>query len=118
MRRWIATSTGALFLAAVFVCSSVSLQAADKTISGTVADVSPDSITINTKAEPVKLSVDSKTKVIGTGIGTKTSKMEEEKKKPQIVDFIKAGDQVSAKYDETSKHAVEVRLVKAAAPAK
>ncbi len=115
MRRWIAASTGALFLAAAFVCSSVSLQAADKTISGTVAAVSPDSITINTKTEPVKLSVDSKTQVIGTGIGTKTAKMKEEKKTPQIIDFLKAGDQVSAKYDDTSKHAIEVRLVKAAA---
>ena len=115
MRRWIAASTGALFLAAAFVCSSVSLHAADKTISGTVAAVSPDSITINTKAEPVKLIVDSKTQVIGTGIGTKTAKMKEEKKTPQIIDFLKAGDQVSAKYDDTSKHAIEVRLVKAAA---
>jgi hypothetical protein len=114
MRRWIAASTGALFLAAAVVCSPVSLLAADKTISGTVAAVSPDSITINTKAEPVKLTVDSKTQVIGTGIGTKTAKMKEEKKSPQITDFLKAGDQVSAKYDETSKHAIEVRLVKAA----
>jgi hypothetical protein len=113
MRRWIAASTGALFLAAVFVSSSVNLQAAEKTVSGTVAAVSPDSITINAKAEVVKLGVDAKTKVVGTGVGTKTAKMKEEKKSPQIVDFVKAGDQVSAKYDDTSKHASEVRLTKA-----
>ncbi len=41
--------------------------------------------------------------------------MKEEKKSPQIIDFLKAGDEVSAKYDDTSKHATEVRLVKAAA---
>ena len=41
--------------------------------------------------------------------------MKDEKKSPQIVDFVKTGDQVSAKYDDTSKHATEVRLVKAAA---
>jgi type 1 fimbria pilin len=113
MKRWIAASSGALFLAAVFVSSSVNLQAADKTVSGTVAAVSPDSITINTKTESVKLGVDAKTKVVGTGVGTKTAKMKEEKKSPQIVDFVKAGDQVSAKYDDTSKHASEVRLTKA-----
>jgi hypothetical protein len=62
----------------------------------------------------MKLVVDSKTRVVGTGVGTKTAKMKEEKKSPQITDFLKAGDEVSATYDETSKHANEVRLVKAA----
>ena len=37
MRQWIAASIGALFLVAVFVSSSAPLQAADKTIAGTVA---------------------------------------------------------------------------------
>jgi hypothetical protein len=115
MKRWIAASMGALFLAVVFASSSADLQAADKTVSGTVAAVSPDSITINARAEVVKLVVDTKTKVVGTGVGTKTAKMKEEKKSPQIVDFVKTGDEVSAKYDDTSKHASEVRLVKAAA---
>ncbi len=117
MRRWIAASTGALFLAAAFVSSSVNLQAADKTVSGTVAAVSPDSITINSKTEVVKLGVDTKTQVVGVGVGTKSAKMKAEKKSTQIVDFVKTGDQVSAKYDDTSKHASEVRITKAAAPA-
>jgi len=115
MRRWITASMGVLFLAAVFVSSSVNLQAADKTVSGTVAAVSPDSITIKVKDAEVKLAVDAKTRVIGTGVGTKTAQMKQEKKTPQIVDFVKAGDQVSAKYDETSKNASEVRITKAAA---
>jgi hypothetical protein len=114
MRRWIAASTGALFLTALLVSSSIDLHASDKTVSGTVAAVSPDSITINSRVEVVKLVVDSKTQVIGTGVGTKSAKMKADKKTPQIVDFVKAGDQVSAKYDETSKKASQVRLVKAA----
>jgi hypothetical protein len=113
MRRWISASMGALLLAA-FASASVGLEAADKTVSGTVAAVSPDSITIKSKEAEIKLVVDSKTKVVGTGIGTKTAKMKEEKKSPQIVDLLKNGDEVSATYDETSKHANEVRLVKAA----
>ena len=72
MRRWIAVSMGVLFLTAVFVSSSVNIQAADKTVNGTVAAVSPDSITIKEKDAEVKLTVDAKTKVIGTGVGTKT----------------------------------------------
>ncbi len=115
MRRWIAASMGALLLAA-FASASVDLQAAaDKTVNGTVAAVSSDSITINARDEEMKLVVDTKTKVVGTGVGTKEAKMKEEKKTPQIIDFLKAGDEVSAKYDDTSKHATEVRLVKAAA---
>lgn len=113
MRRWISASMGALLLAA-FASAPVGLEAADKTVSGTVAAVSPDSITIKSKEAEIKLVVDSKTKVVGTGIGTKTAKMKEEKKSPQIVDLLKNGDEVSATYDETSKHANEVRLVKAA----
>src|SRR5262245_47136427 len=88
MRRLIAASLGALFLAALFVSSSATVQAADKTVSGTVAAVSPDSITIKGKDAETKLSVDEKTKVVGTGVGTKTAKIKEEKKSPQIVDFI------------------------------
>ena len=42
--------------------------------------------------------------------------MKAEKKSPQIVDLVKTGDQVSAKYDDSSKHASEVRITKPAAP--
>ena len=115
MRQWIAASMGVLFLSAVFVSSSVPVQAADKTVSGTVAAVSPDSITINAKDAQVKLVVDTNTKVVGTGVGTKTAEMKKDKKTPQIVDLVKAGDVVSASYDETSKQAKEVRITKAAA---
>ncbi len=41
--------------------------------------------------------------------------MKKDKKTPQIVDFVKAGDVVSASYDDTSKQAKEVRITKAAA---
>ena len=115
MRRCIAASMGALFLVAVFASSSAHLLAADKTVSGTVAAVSPDSITINARDGQMKLVVDSKTKVIGTGVGTKEAEMKKEKKTPQIVDFVKTGDVVSAKYDDTSKLTSEVRITKAAA---
>ena len=115
MRQWIAASMGVLFLTAVFVSSSVNLQAADKTVNGTVGAVSPDSISINARDGEVKLVVDTKTKVVGTGVGTKTAEMKKEKKTPQIIDLVKAGDVVSASYDDASKHAKEVRITKAAA---
>lgn len=118
MKQLCAASMGALVLAVVFASSSARVEAADKTVSGTVAAISPDSLTINARDEVVKLSVDSKTTVIGVGVGTKTAKMKAEKKSPQIVDLVNTGDQVSAKYDDSSKHASEVRITKPAPPAK
>ena len=117
MKRLVAASMGALFLTAVLVSPSVSLYAAaaDKTVNGTVSAVAADSITIKDKDAEIKLTVDSKTKVIGTGVGTKNDKMKDDKMSPQIVDFVKAGDSVTAKYDETTKHATEVRLHKTTA---
>jgi hypothetical protein len=41
--------------------------------------------------------------------------MKEEKKTTHITDLLKTGDTVSASFDETTKHANEVRLTKAAA---
>ena len=118
MKRLIAASAGAVVLSVVFASSSANVQAADKTVSGTVAAVSADSITINAREEVVKLVVDSKTTVIGVGVGTKTAKMKADKKSPQIIDLVTTGDQVSAKFDDSSKHASEVRITKAAAPPK
>jgi len=112
MRRWIAATAAALVLVGMVTTSGVDVYAAEKTVTGTVAAVSPDSITIKDKDAETKLMVDAKTKVVGTGVGTKTDKMKDEKKSPQIVDFVKTGDTVTAKYDEATKHAVEVRLSK------
>ena len=44
--------------------------------------------------------------------------MKDEKKPTQIVDFVKAGDEVAVTYDEATKHATQVRVTKAGAPAK
>ena len=109
MRRWLAASTGALFVAAL-VLSSASLQAETKTASGSVAAVSGDSITVKAKDAELKLVVNAKTTVVGKGAGTKDAKMKEENKSPKITDFVKTGDIVTVKYDDATKHASEVRL--------
>jgi len=115
MRRLIATSASALLLVGLMATSSVSVLAADKTVTGTIASLSASSITIKGKDAETTLVVDGKTKVIGTGIGTKSEKMKEEKKTTQITDLLKPGDTVTATFDEGTKHASEVRLTKAAA---
>jgi hypothetical protein len=112
MRRLIAGATAALLIVAFASLPSATLQAAEKTVSGTVAAVSSSSITIKGKEAEVKLVVDSKTRIIGTGAGTKTAQMKKEDKSPQITDFVKTGDQVTAKYDDKTNRADEVRLSK------
>jgi hypothetical protein len=118
MRRWLALSLGAFVVAAFVGHSSVTLQAANKTVSGTVSAVSGDSVTVKVKDAELKLSVDTKTKVIGKGVGTKAAKMKEDKKPPTITDLVKTGDGVQVTYDEATKHASEVRLAQPTAPGK
>jgi len=116
MKRLIAVSTGVFLLTVLVGSSSVTLQAATKTVSGTVAAVAADSVTVKAKDGEMKLIVDAKTSVIGSGIGTKSKEMKADKKPTQIVDFVKTGDEVSVKYDEATKVASEVRVTKPGAP--
>ena len=120
MKHWLAVPVAVLLLALSVGPSSTPLQAADaaKVASGTVSAVSADSITIKVKDADVKLAVDAKTAIVGKGFGTKMSKMKAEKKTPHVDDFIQAGDMVTAKYDDASKKASEVKLVRAAKPIK
>ena len=112
MRRLLAVSTSVFLLTALFSVPSATVLAASKTVTGTVAAVAADSVTIKAKEGELKLVVDAKTRVIGRGMGTKSKEMKDEKKPTQIVDFVKAGDEVSVTYDETSKLASEVRVTK------
>jgi hypothetical protein len=118
MRRLLPGLAAALFVAGTWSASSVTLMAATKTVAGTVSAVSADAITVKAKEGDMKLTVDGKTKVVGKGVGTKSSQLKEEKKATPIVEFVKAGDEVSVKYDEATKHAEEVRLTRSAVPAK
>lgn len=117
MKRILPASFGFLFLAALVASSSSTLLAATKTVAGKVSAVSADAITVAGKDGDLKLVVDSKTTVVGRGLGTKSKELKGENKPTQITDLVKVGDEVSAKYDDASKHADEVRVTKAAAPA-
>ena len=115
MRQWIAASMGVLFLSAVFVSSSVPVQAARQDRRRDGRGSQSRFHHHQRKDAPVKLVVDTKTKVVGTGVGTKEAEMKKEKKTPQIIDFVKTGDTVSASYDDATKQAKQVRITKAAA---
>jgi hypothetical protein len=117
MRRIFAASFGFLFLAALLASTPSTILAATKTVAGKVSAVSADAITVAGKDGELKLVVDAKTTVVGRGVGTKSKEMKGENKPTQITDLVKVGDEVSAKYDDGSKHADEVRVTKSAAPA-
>jgi len=117
MRRLLTGTLGFLFLAAVVTSTSTTLSAATRTLAGKVTAVSSDSVTVAGKAGEEKLAVDSKTLVIGRGLGTKSKELKKEDKPTKIDDFVKVGDQVTAKYDDTTKHATEVRVTKPVAEA-
>ena len=117
MRRLLAVTFGFLFLAALATSTSTTLLAATKTLAGKVTAVSSDSVTVSGKAGEEKLVVDSKTTVVGRGLGTKSKEMKKDEKPTKIDDFVKVGDEVTAKYDDVTKHASEVRVTKPAADA-
>ena len=85
-----------------------------QTAAGVVSAVSGSSLTIKGKAGDVTFTVDPKTTVTGTGIGTAARKMGEAGAKPTIPDFVHEGDSVSVTYHDVdgTKHASVVRLVR------
>jgi 2-keto-4-pentenoate hydratase/2-oxohepta-3-ene-1,7-dioic acid hydratase in catechol pathway len=115
MRRLLALSFGILLLAGMAGSSAV-VHAATKTIMGKVTAVTADSVTVSGKEGEWKLVVDSKTTVVGRGLGTKAKEMKGEQTPTQVTDFLKSGDEVSAKYDDVTKHAQEIRVTKPVEP--
>lgn len=85
-----------------------------QTAAGVVSAVSGSSLTIKGKAGDVTFTVDNKTTVSGTGIGTAARKMTAEGAKPTISNLVHDGDSVSVTYHDVdgAKHASVVRIVR------
>jgi hypothetical protein len=91
------------------------------TASGTVTAMTGTSLTVKTSAGESTFTIDPKTKIIGTGLGTKAKAAAAEGKKQVLSDVVGVGDSVSVTYHEVAgaKQASEVRLrQKAAKPSK
>jgi hypothetical protein len=84
-----------------------------QTASGVVSALSGSSLTIKGKSGDVTFTVDNKTTVSGTGIGTAARKMSEAGAKPTITDLVHDGDTVSVTYHDVdgAKHASVVRIM-------
>jgi hypothetical protein len=83
---------------------------AAKTANGTVKSVAADSLTVTGgDGKDMTFAVDSSTKVVGTGVGTKTSASGG---KGSFADLVHSGDKVAVTYHETggAMHAATVRI--------
>ena len=85
-----------------------------QTSSGTVASVSGNSFTVKGASGDSTFTVDEKTTVVGSGVGTAGRKVVAEGGKPTLGEFLKEGDTVSVTYKETggSKLASVIRVTR------
>ena len=83
-----------------------------ETVSGTVTSMTGTSLTVKTSAGESTFAIDAKTKIIGTGLGTKTQEAAAAGKKQVLSDVVGVGDSVSVSYHEMAgaKQASEVRV--------
>jgi len=105
-------------IAAVPAPAAPKADAAEKpkgmTATGVVSAVTGNSLTLKEKTGDATFTVDGKTVVSGTGLGTAGRKLQEAGGKPTLSDFVKDGDTVSVTYHEegAAKTASTVRIVK------
>jgi uncharacterized protein DUF5666 len=85
-----------------------------ETASGTVASVTGSSLTVKGASGESTFTVDGKTTVVGTGMGTAGRKVMAEGGKPTLGEFVKEGDSVSVTYKEAggSKLASVIRVTR------
>ena len=89
---------------AIFFCLAgmLSAQESKKTMrsTGRVISVAPDSITIKPGNTNMTFAVDTSTKVVGKGVGTKTEALKAANKSPQITDLVDEYDSVVVEYED------------------
>jgi hypothetical protein len=102
--------------AGISVPESGAMVAPTGSARGVVGTVAADSITVKGEKEWT-FKVDSKTVVIGTGVGTLTKKMKAEGKAPTITDLVGVGDTVIVSFKEAggAMQAHEIRIATKAA---
>ena len=98
-----------LSVCALFIAQNAGVQAQGKAMSatGTVKSVSGSSLVVASKGKDMTFAIDSSTKFVGKGLGTKASKGP-----MTATDAVHEGDQVNVSYHDMSgtMHAAQVRI--------
>jgi hypothetical protein len=83
----------------------------------TVTSMTGSSLTVKTSAGESTVAIDAKTKIVGTGLGTKSKEAAAAGKKQVLADVVGVGDSVAVSYHDMAgaKQASEVRVHKKAA---
>ena len=83
-----------------------------ETASGTVTSMTGSSLTVKTSAGESTFAIDAKTKIVGTGLGTKSKEAAAAGKKQVLADVVGVGDSVAVSYHDMAgaKQASEVRV--------
>jgi len=102
--RTMASAPGAKAAAAASGGEAAPKPAAPKaqTVSGTVSAVTGNSVTVKGAGGDSTFTVDEKTTVVGTGIGTAGRMVAAAGSKPTLDQFVKEGDTVSVTYKEAA----------------
>ena len=89
-------------------------EAASGSARGTLTAVANGSVTLKTADKDWTFAIDSKTLVLGQGMGTITRKFEAEGKKPTVVDLLSVNDEVVVYFKDAAnaKLATEIRVLR------
>jgi hypothetical protein len=100
--------------ASIRTISTVPSGAKAQTAAGVVASMTGNSLTVKGTSGEWTFTIDEKTNVVGTGVGTAGAKAKAEGKKPAFSELVHEGDSVSVTYHDVdgTKHASVVRITK------
>jgi len=116
MRRLVGVLTAVAMLA--IAGTAIAGQGATKTMNamGTVSAVTTDSVTVKTKTEEMKFTIDKSTTVTAKGATHKSLALKADGKSTVLTDFVKAGDTVNISYHDMGnmKHAATINVTMAA----
>ena len=96
--------------------SSAPAEAAGGSARGTISAISAASVTLKAADKEWVFEVDSKTLVLGEGMGTITRQFKDQGKMPTITDLLKVNDQVVVYFKDAAnaKRASEIRVMQKA----
>ena len=96
-----------------FLASAMSAQESKKTMraTGRVVAITPDSITIKPGNTNLTFAVDTSTKVVGKGVGTKTQALKTANKPAQITDLVDENDSVIVAYHDVGEGKLQASRV-------